>query len=276
MVRYLYVFLFIGVVVIFVVNFRGPSSKGLTEDQINFLASDAHVVVGKIPLVLPFVALPGYVSRGSSFSLNSKRDRQAANERLATFRQSAFDPRTAPTIPRLEVSVRTYGWNEFGADRLCDRFTRQWPRSVCDNPWAALQQALPSNSFDLIDLQILHDPVQGNVGRCLHGEDRTGLLTLQIGKASLLCKAEVSGSEKERFYTAVIALEGNLGAVWLVFEGDRVRETAMEQAQREGDAIAAFVANGLRTVENFTALHETACALRRPKSDDAPSGPDCD
>ena len=134
-------------------------SKRLTEADIDFLASDAHVVIGDVSLVLPFVALRGYVSQKSSFSLNKRKDRQIAKERLETFRQAAADPQTAPTIPRLEVAMRRYGWDDFGAgtDRICARLGRQWSKFVCNNPWAALQQALPSGRFDLIDLRTLHN-----------------------------------------------------------------------------------------------------------------------
>lgn len=83
--------------------------------------------------------------------------------------------------------MRTYGWDDFGTDRICDRLTRQWAKSVCDNPWAALRQALPGDQFDLIDLQILQDPAEDKVRNCLHAEDRTKPVTLQMGRAFLLC-----------------------------------------------------------------------------------------
>ena len=77
----------------------------LSEAAIDFLASDAHVIVGDTPLVLPFVALKDYVSQGLSFSLDKQKDRQAAKVRLEAFRQVAAAPQTAPVVPSLWVSI---------------------------------------------------------------------------------------------------------------------------------------------------------------------------
>lgn len=101
------------------------SATRLTEEQIDLLASDAHVIVGDIPLVLPFVALKSYVSEGASFSLNRPKDHQEAKSRLEAFRQLATASQTAPTVPRLAVAINTYGWNDLGQDtsRICSRLS---------------------------------------------------------------------------------------------------------------------------------------------------------
>jgi hypothetical protein len=233
--------------------------------------------LGDAPLVLPFVALKDYVSQGPSFSLNGRKDRQEAKARLEAFRQLAAAPETAPVLPSLEVTVYTYGWNDFGQDtrRICPRLRQKWSKSVCDDPWAALQQALPKNRFDLIDLRSLRESDQTYARSCLHPDEQNRALNLQLGKASLLCEAKVYGSGRTRFYTAAVKIDGNLGAIWIVWEDDQSEETANEMADREGKAIAAFVVKGLGSIEDFPALHETVCALRRPHSRDAPSGPDC-
>lgn len=259
-----------------VLTFGSPSSKRLTEADIDLLASDAHIVVGDAPLVLPFVALTGYVGQKQSFSFNKQKDRQAAKERLDAFRKAAANPQSAPTISEVEVTMRPYGWDDnfgTGTDRICSRLRRQWSKSLCDNPWAALQQALPNNRFDLIDLRNLTDSDKTDVGKCLSPDEHDRPVVLQPGKASLLCERKLHGPN--RVYAAAVRIDRHLGAIWYVWEGTQSEETAREMADREGKAIFAFVTNGLGSLENFAELHETVCALRRPHSVDAPAGPDC-
>ena len=69
--------------------------------HIEFLASDAHVFVGDVPLVIPFVALPGYVAIGPSFTLDREAAKQAAKKRLEDFRAVAASPNTAPAVDKL-------------------------------------------------------------------------------------------------------------------------------------------------------------------------------
>ena len=82
---------------------RPSRQNHYSEDDINFLASDAHIVVGGVPLVVPFVALGGYVSEGPSFSLDRKGDRERARQRLEAFRKSASDISTAPAVDKLAI-----------------------------------------------------------------------------------------------------------------------------------------------------------------------------
>jgi hypothetical protein len=250
-----------------------PSPKRHSDADIAFLASDANVVIGDVPLVIPFVALTGFVAAKPSFSFDRQRERQAAEERLEAFRKAASSQETAPAIDKLEVTMRTCGWDDFDMSviRICSRLTRQWSRSVCDDPWAPLQQAMPTghNQFFLVDVRKL-DAFQNHwtVG----GErvsDQLNEMRLKRGEASVVC--DTKPSSKTTFCTAAVAIKQHLAAVWTVW--DDPKETYSRQAKREGDAITAFVLNALGSVENFPTLMSAACGLKKPG---APTGPDGD
>ncbi|UXN65998.1 hypothetical protein N8E89_22360 (plasmid) [Phyllobacterium sp. A18/5-2] len=83
-----------------------PSPK---HHSIEFLASDAHVVVGDVPLIVPFVALTGLITDKPSFSFNKRKDHQAAKERLEAFRKAASSQETAPSVDQLEITMSTFG-----------------------------------------------------------------------------------------------------------------------------------------------------------------------
>lgn len=127
-----------------------PSPKG---PSVEFLASDAYVIVGDVPLTMPFVALSGLVTMKPSFSFDKEGARRAALERLEAFRKVASSPATAPVLDTLEVQIRTYGWDDFDAAKrgICPLLTREWAKSVCNNPWAPPQQAIPSDPIYLVD-----------------------------------------------------------------------------------------------------------------------------
>lgn len=249
-----------------------PSYKRASEAQIDFLASDAHVIVGGLPLTLPFVALPEYVAAGPSFSLDRTGDREHAQQRLESFRTLAERPRTAPVLDKLRVDVSAYGWNDFDTsfDRICPRLSRLWARSVCDDPWAPLAQATPNNPFYLYDVGRpdafeTHWTVSGK-----RRSDELRAMRLKAGEVSTVCNDIVPG--ETRHCTAAVLIDGNLGAVWNVWDSANSRETHRQRAEREGTAIAAFVMYALGPSENFPRLTATSCASKEPGKNDGPTG----
>lgn len=88
----------------------------------------------------------------------------------------------------------------------------------------------------------------------------------------MVCEASNFEGNKKRFHTAVVRIDGDLGALWTVWQND---ETAEAKTEREGKAIVAFVQNAFEESEDFPALHAIMCSLRRPGSLDSPKGADC-
>jgi hypothetical protein len=242
-----------------------PSQKRYSETEIEFLASDAHVIVGDVPLVVPFVALTGLVSAKHSFSLNKSKDREVAKERLEEFRISASSQDTAPTIDNLEITMRTYGWDDFDTSLIgiCSRFTRQWSRSVCNDPSSPLQQAMPNdnNHIFLVDDRKL-DAFQNH----RRVSDQLREMHLKSGETSLVCDTKSTGDTT--LCTAAIAIERHLVAVWSIWGS--TTEANSRQAEREGAAIKAFVVNALGPTENFPSLLSLVCELNTPA---IPTGP---
>ncbi|UXN65997.1 hypothetical protein N8E89_22355 (plasmid) [Phyllobacterium sp. A18/5-2] len=146
--------------------------------------------------------------------------------------------------------------------------SRQWSKSVCDDPWAPLQQALPiqNNRFFLVDdrkLEVFknHWTVGGE-----RVSDQLHQMRLKVGEASVVCDAK--SSSDTTFCTAAISINQHLAAVWTVW--DSSGETHARQAEREGKGITAFVIDALGPIENFPALLSAACELKNPT---APPGP---
>ena len=91
----------------------------------------------------------------------------------------------------------------------------------------------------------------------------------------MVCEALVYGGDKDEFHYAVVRIDGELAALWIVWRNGQNGETAEGMTQREGQAILAFVHYALGKQESFPALHGIMCSLRRPGSRDDPSGADC-
>lgn len=241
------------------------------------LAADIHVTIGDHVLVLPFIALEHYAYRAQSFSFDRKGDaeraRNAANELL----RDAADPRQPLAFDGLSVVVQAYGWNDFDMRQIqmCPLLAREWARSVCDNPWAAIRQALPYNRFRLVDLRRLQIADSRGPAHCVDtvGERRPS--PRNPGEAVMVCEALVYGGDDDEFHHAVVRIDGHLGALWTVWRHGQNGETAEAMTEREGQAIVAFVQYALGAREDFPALHAVMCRLRRPGSVDGPGGADC-
>jgi hypothetical protein len=240
------------------------------------LSTDVHVAIAEHPLVLPFVALEDYAYRHQSFTLDPEGDRERAIDAVDALLRDSADPLHPLTLDQLSILVRTYGWNDFeeGARAICPLLKREWARSVCDDPWAAVQQALPSDSFRLIDLGRLNIADPHSPANCVHREGQRQHLPQAIGEAAILCEAMVFGGSDH--YRAVVRIDGDLGALWYMSGKIQNGESMDARLEREGQAILAFVQNALGPVENFSTLHAVLCRLRRPNSSDHPNRPpDC-
>lgn len=243
--------------------------------DVGLLATDIHVSVAQHDLVIPFVALDDYAYRKLSFSLDREQDNAQAAAALHDFQRDSKAPQKPLPLDGISIAVKTYGWDEGGPGQLCPRLTRDWARSVCDNPWAAIQQALPANRFRLVDLSRLRvDDPHGPVN-CRDKGQAHRPLPQQAGEARIVCTAMVYGGPEDKFLSAAVRIEGDLGALWTVWRYGENGETVEAMTEREGKAIVAFVQYALGRQEVFSALHADMCRLRRPGSADHPHGADC-
>lgn len=246
--------------------------------DVGLLSTDVHVAIAQHTLVLPFIALEDYAYRKQSFSLDRKGDNKRTLGALNQFLNDSADPTRPVALDSLSVVVRTYGWNDFDTSQIkvCPLLTREWARSACDNPWAAIQQALPGDRFRLVDLRgfKIDDDPRGPV-QCIDNGKPRRLLPQSPGEAVMVCEKLVYGGSPGEFYNAVIRIDGDLGALWTVWQHGQNGETAEAMTERQGKAIVAFVRYALGSKEDFSALHATLCHLRRPGSVDSPKGADC-
>lgn len=258
-------FLLVTAIILFSPYETAPHSRSRTDAEISALAENAHIVVGNVPLVLPFVAMPDHVSMGAFFSLNRPAAQKAWKEERDAFRASALSPTSAPILDRITVQVETYGWNDSDPRpwiKLCAQLTAKWAQSVCDNPWSPVQQALPRNRFYLADtrrLEVFSDTLM--VGGETYA-DKLRSISLKSGEVFVNCDRKEEG--ERQFCIAAVAISKDLIGVWSVWQSET--EAADQQAQREGRAIAAFANYALGDIENFDALLAVVCSARRPGS----------
>ena len=235
-----------------------------SDAYIDFLASDSYIIVGDVILTAPFVALPDYVFAKPGFSLDRAGDRRRAQERLEWFRTSASKAQTAPILEKAEINIRPYGWNDADASyrRICFHLTRQWARSVCDDPWSPIAQSLPT--FYIFDIRKpdAFDSHSGPDGETIGGQLRT--MRIEHDAASVVCGSKTSSGT--RFCTAATLIQQNLAAVWLLSDDMNRGETHLERADREANAIANFVRYAMGPIEDFPPLLRRSCLLRPPKS----------
>ncbi|MDZ4394957.1 hypothetical protein [Cypionkella sp.] len=251
------------------IGFAEPELKGPSDADITALAQDAYVIVGDVPLMLPYVAMPDQISAGQFFSLDRRAVQEQWRKDRDAFRLAASSAKGAPVLERVAVRVETYGWDDFSAfawKKICSQLTRKWSQSVCDDPWAPLQQALPRQRFYLADDRHL-DAFQWHqtAGREIVA-DQLRAMDLQGVRASAVCDRELNA--RGRSCTAGVLISQHLMAVWSVWDSEN--ERAEQQADREGRAIVAFVNYALGAEEDFEALLAVVCTVRRPGS--GPSG----
>lgn len=243
------------------------------------LSTDVHVAIAQHNLVLPFIALEDYAYQHQSFSLNRKGDREHDLSAADKLLRDAADFKHPLEFDSLSVVVHTYGWNDSDMHQIqiCPLLTREWARSVCDNPWAAIQQALPADRFRLVDLRRLQIDDPHRLGQCVNNGKPRRPLPQRPGEAVMVCESSAYEGNKNRNHSAVVRIDGDLGALWAVGQNEQIDETAEAMTERQGKAITAFVQYALGKREDFPALHATMCRHRRPGSNDgiAPRSPGC-
>lgn len=243
-------------------SFLGPSPGRSSSSPVHgFLTSDAHVVVGDVPLLLPFIALPDRVSMGSFLALDRAGAGEDWRRARAAFRAAASDPGTAPAVDLLAVNIFTYGWigETASVETICPKLNRKWARSVCDNPWAPLRRALPENPFYLVDDRKMDAFDQHLTVGYERVSDHLRAMDLRAGSVSVVC--DRTPATTPRFCTAAMTVDRHLAAVWTVW--DEEGESAARMAARQGRAVRAFVRHALGPREDFRTLTAVACAARR-------------
>ena len=252
-------------------------SESKPAPSVKLLATDVHLAVGGEQLTLPFAALEKYAYRGMSFSLNREGDRERAKKAVDDLIYNAKDPDKPLALLDLSVVVRTYGSNDFDSRQreMCPLLTRTWARSVCDNPWSPIQQALPANRFALFDLDRLSKKDADRLFNCVEGSEPLASASKASAEAAIVCRAVVYPMSGNVFHRALMRIHGSLGAIWTVWGHGQHGESAEAMASREGKALVSFVKNALGSEENFKELHADMCRLRRPGSVDSPKGTDC-
>lgn len=257
----------------------GKSENEHSPADVKRLSTDVHVEIAQHTLTLPFIALEDYAYQRQSFSLNRKGEKEHALSSADKLLRDAADPNHPWASDNLSVVVRTYGWNDsdMSQRQMCPLLTREWARSVCDNPWAAIQQALPENRFRLVDLRNLRiDDDPRGPAQCINNAKPHRPLPQNSEESTMGCEKQVFGGDPDEFHNAVVRIDGDLGALWTVWRHGQNGETAEAMTEREGKAIVTFVRYALGSNEDFSALHATMCNLRRPGSTDSPKGADCE
>lgn len=245
--------------------------------NVGLLSTDIHVAVAQHTLVLPFIALDEYAHLKQSFSLDRRGDSEQARSALEKFLHESVDSKRPLVLDNLAVVIRTYGWTgeDMRHQQMCPMLTREWAQSGCDNPWAAVQQALPGR-FRLVDLSRLQVGDPRGPANCRDNGQPHQPLPQEKGQAAMICTAMVFGGRDDQYHHAVVRIDGNLGALWMVSRYGQYGETAEAMTEREGKAIVSFVQYGLGQSEDFRKLHSVMCQLRRPGSVDNPKGADCE
>lgn len=261
MIRTILAVAFCAAITIFVVSHTRQGSTRPTAAEISAFARDAHIVVGEVPLVLPFIA---FFDR--SLSLGSTADRERWWQEHEAFRLASSDPATAPELQSVDLYLSVYGWAKDTHvatwQSICPQLSRAWARSSCDDPWAPLLRALPRN----MTLADVRKPERFDSWFTIGGEKRSDhirAMTLLPGVPDIVCDRKWS-SDGARYCTAAVRVEKHLMAVWSV--GDWGGETAEVKAAREGRVLVGFLRFGLRLDERYPDLKAIACASLRPES----------
>ena len=236
------------------------------------LATNVHVEIGRAKLELPFIAVESATDVPMNFSLDRGGNRDRHSQAADAVIEASSDPHHPLELSHLTIVVGTYGWNDsdMGQRAMCPLLTRSWSRSVCDDPWAPLQWALPLNRFTLVDLE---SEAIRRLTNCKDDHAFSGAMPQIEGRPYLVCKAAVVGSDD--FHQVIMRIRGSLGAAWLVWGGGQNGETAENMAGREGEAILAFVRFGIGGDEDFERLHAEACRHRRPAFLEGPDRSRC-
>jgi hypothetical protein len=206
--------------------------------DVQFLASDVHLVVGGHHIVIPAVAMRG---PDHTFDLRGQRPGKSLKERL---KSEATDPANPMRMDKLDLGIREYQYTgeHVAASGICPLLTRKWAQSLCRGQHRGVLRRLPER-FDLLDrarLDLLKNTWTSGKER-LH--DLVKDMAIQPGITEVGCDRE------SRFCTAMVEVLPGLLAVWFV-QGER--RTAEEIAHTQGAAIIQFVRRALSATEDVT------------------------
>ncbi|MGL6211782.1 MAG: hypothetical protein ACRC14_18315 [Paracoccaceae bacterium] len=224
------------------------------------LSQSAYMDVAGVRLEAPLAALDDYRRKGHAFTLNPGRDAEDAEVRRSDFRAASSNSDEPLAVPRVTITIDTWGWDDFGHrdlfQTICPNLRQQWARSICDNPWSALQQSLPIR-FDLADRnQIDLFDSSSFAGGANTMADHLRSMRLVPDQTEIACDADraVTGQD---LCTASRLIRGDLIAVWVADY-----DTTHKDLQKTGEAISALVAFGLGPEEHFADLISLACDAR--------------
>lgn len=239
------------------------------------LATDIHVSVAHHQLLLPVIALSTYRGR-QSFTLTKKNESSIQASALEKFMQESIDPKNPKLVDRISLQIDTYGWDDRDSriGQICPMLTRKWAHSVCDNPWAVVQQSLP-HRIEIVDLSRLTLDTYQHVPRCADNSAPHQSLPTSQGATTLICEEQIFGGKPGESYVAAVRIEGDLGAVWSIARNTQAGETGEARLARQGKAIASFVQYGLGAREDFSMLYDVLCELRAPGSPPGIHHQDC-
>ncbi|NWK79199.1 hypothetical protein [Aquitalea sp. LB_tupeE] len=227
-------------------------------------------------LVLPRVAVRNPGAGGQRFSLATNTAEDVAADAARQRLRDASAPAAALELPRLNILIQHYGWEEYipQSQAFCSQLRRQWSRALCNNASPALIQALSNNEFSLLAWPLAPE-VRASVwgANCLPAGQALPDLPVD-GQAIILCRLSSSSKENPLFH-AVVRIDESLAATWVVWPEAKTGETAAAKAQREGQAMIALVQLGLGPEEDFARLHQRMCQLQRPAAKGSSDRPDC-
>jgi hypothetical protein len=228
---------------------------------VDTLPETAYLKVSGVPLQLPLAAVNDYRRSGHAFTLDQVRageDREAARK---NFREASASASAPLSVRKVTVVIYTWGWDDFGHHDLnqtiCPALAREWARSICDNPWSALQQSLPGR-FDLAEEGNL-EPFQTSffAGGNMTQADHLRNMILSADETQIACDPDhmMTG---QNLCTAARRVGPGLLAIWI-----EKADVSAEDLQNAGDAVAALVKFGLGRDEHHDQLMNIACKARR-------------
>lgn len=260
------------VLYLIVLDLNSSQADQLADDGSGAL--DIHLAIAQRPVTLPLIALEDYGHGYIAFTLDHEGDRKSEKAKRQQFLQQTGNPNQP--LPMEQVTI-TLDWSgpEERSEMTCTMMKRKWAHAVCTNPWSAIKQALPGR-FSLVDLKTLRIRAPGSSIRCRGDAKADHPVPVQAGEVSLMCPAEVAGGADAQYYHAVLKIEGDLGAYWIVSQYGEKGEPMDAMTKREAAAITLFVRHALGQQEAYATLLQAMCGLRRPGAQDDPTtDPEC-
>lgn len=214
--------------------------------NVQFLSSDAHLVIGGQRFVLPFVAIRS-ISFQEPHSNVVLYEEVTLDSRHQLMLRLAGDPSNPMPTASVEIAVGTYKFHseQTASTGICPRLTRQWARQLCRGHFGYVIGNLPG-TFILIDRGFLSRLERYWAAEGETMSDRVAAMQpLSQGNARFTCDAD-----KHCF--AAILLFPDVLAVWSM--GSRSEDTLEKRAESQGAAILAFAKYAIGDHEDLDRL----------------------